>query len=300
MLKTVIDFITSRTALNRADALREINYAWKEIWSSDDMPDSLFEVTVLVDVATSRVSLPWYVGEIRGVRMNTFGPRVVLNTPRPAYQDESYILSPYTWRILGSSPLNSSITNATTLDVSFVEPVSETVIVSLIGPNDNGTDVREQLTFKAGEKIHRSIQRFTDLSALTKDKITQTDMVVVNLDGTTIASVPNSQFEARVKVVQITDKNFIVCNNCRCYDILYKKVTPYLYFDETYVPFEESLMAKTMEWILLPKDGQNDKANAFGEKARNLLVQFNGNERSTEHKMDLGVNKFNSNYRGLI
>lgn len=302
MLKDVIDFVISRTNMTRADALREINYAWDEIWNSDDLPDSLFEITLTPANNNALLSLPWYVGKLRGVKQN-FGVarnRIELNTPRPYYQDETYAQSPFVWRVLGTSPLVKTITNATTIDLTFTEPVTEVVTATLIGPNDNGSNVREQLVFDVGDTTKRSESRFVDLTSVAKDIITDTDMEVLDANAARLAFVPNSAFDARNTIAQVTDKCFKVCNWCRCFDILYKKATPYLYFDETPVPMQGVLMTKTMEWILLPKDGKKEQTIMHGTKARELLTQFNADERGVAKRMDVGDSPFVTSYSGKL
>jgi len=302
MLKNVIDFVVSRTKMSREDALREINFAWRETWNSDDLPNSLFEISVTPVDSNARISLPWYVGEVRGVKQNYgYGrTRIELNTPRPYYQDQVYLQSPFTWRNLGSSPLVRSITNATTVNLTFTEPVTKAVTVSLIGPNDNGSNDREQIVFDINDITKTSTKRFTDFNAIAKSVITETDLIVKDSNDVELARIPNLAFEAKNTIWQITDKCFVACNYCRCFDVLYKLPAPYLYFDEQAVPFEEVLMAKTMEWIALPKEGQEQKAVLYGEKAKQLIIQYNANERGIEHKIDLGINKFNTAYVGNL
>lgn len=302
MLKDVIDFVVARTQMNRVDALREINHAWREIWNSDDLPDSVFEITLTPVDNNSRISLPWYVGKLRGVKQN-YGwgrTRVELNTPRPYYQDDVYIQSPFTWRVLGTTPLIRSIINATTVDLTFTEPVTEQVVATLIGPNDNGNQVRELITFPVGETTLRSVNRYKDLLTATKDTITNTDLIITDASSNELARVPNGEFEARNTIVQITDKCFAICNWCRCFDVLYKRATPYLYFDETPIPFQEVLMTKTMEWILLPKDGKEQQTIMHGTKSRELLSQFNADERGVAKKIDVGENNYLTRYWGKI
>ena len=301
MLKDVLDFVRARTDLAREDALREVNYAWKELWNADDLPNSVFEIAVAPVDNNARISLPWFVGDIRGVKMNTWGrERIHLQTPRPWYQDDTYAQSPYTWKILGTSPLVHAVSNASTLTLRFNEAVTARTTVSLLGPNDNGALVRDQVIFEIGDTEHESVQRYTDLSTITKDTITPANLTVFDANDTEIAIVPNDGFEAKNTIAQITDKCFKICNWCRCFDVLFKKVTPYLYYDETPVPFEEVLMAKTLEWITLPKDGQEEKAVMFGDKARNLLVQRNANETGVDKKLDVGRGHFASLYYGHI
>jgi hypothetical protein len=59
-------------------------------------------------------------------------------------------------------------------------------------------------------------------------------------------------------------------------------------------------MAKTLEWISMPKDGQEQKTAMFADKARNLLTQFNGNDVGIDHKMDIARCKFPSLYFGHV
>jgi hypothetical protein len=299
MLRDVINFIQSRTDLTREAAIREINFAWKELWASDDLPNSLFELTVEPPegLNVARITLPWYVGEIRGVKMCR--ERVHLNTPRPYYQDQVYFQSPYIWRVLGKSSLKRTITNATTLDITIPEAEESRFTVTVKGPTDNSQETREQLIFLPGETEKETVNRFTD-AYITKDTITRFNVSLTAEEGDEIAFIPNSDFEAMNTVVQIQDKCDTVCNSCRCFDILYKQVAPYLYYDETFVPFAEVLMAKALEWILMPKDGQENRAVLYSNKAAQLATSFNNDTYSVEKKLDLARNMFTTQYNGLI
>lgn len=300
MLKDVIDFVQSRTDLpSREDCLREINYAWREIWNSDDMPNSVFEMTVKPYDNTARISLPHYVGILRGVKANMGRLRVDLNTPRPYYQDEQYYQSPYTWRILGISPFRASITNASQLTLKISDAEDEQFAVTIIGPTDNAAESREQIIFAPGEVEKLSTLRFTDATSIVKDFITKSDVKIIGANDEDLGEIPNLFYEARNTVIQITDKCLQCCNNCRCFDILFKKPAPVLYYDEQNVPFQEVLMQKTMEWISMPKEGQEKKTMMYAEKSKNLLQQFSKNETSIENRMDLGRNLFTT-YTGSM
>lgn len=300
MLKDILDFIQSRTDLaSREDVLREINNAWREIWNTDDLPNSVFEMTVKPYDNTARISLPHYVGILRGVKANMGRLRVDLNTPRPYYQDEQYYQSPYTWRVLGVSPLRTSISNASQLTLKISEPETEQFAVTVIGPTDNAVESKESIVFEIGETEALSKLRFTDATSIVKDYLTKSDVNIFDADGNLMGEVPNLSYEARNTVIQITDKCLQCCNNCRCFDILFKKPAPVLYYDEQYVAYPEVLMQKTMEWISMPKEGQEKKTLMYAEKSKNLLQQFSKNETSFENRMDLGRNLFTT-YTGSM
>lgn len=302
MLRDVIAFIRSRTDLSRETALREINFAWKEIWASQDLPNSIFELTAVPDASAQRISLPYYVGTIRAVKANCSRERIELNTPRPAYQDKNYFQSPFTWAVLGKSSFNKTITNATTIAVSIAKAESTRFTVSLSGPTDNATETREQLVFDIGDTSHETLSRFTD-AYISKDQITASNVVIKDYNGVELGLIPNGAFDGLNTIIQIIDKCTNLCCSssvCNCFDILYKLACPYLYYDETFVAQEETLMAKTLEWITLPKEGGEAKAKVYAEKASQLAANSNNEELSITHHMDLGANQFVTQYRGLI
>jgi hypothetical protein len=302
MLIDVLEFVQARTQLTREVALREINYAWRELYNADDLPNSVFELTITPVDASAIISLPYYVGTLRGVKQNVMGrERVTLLTPRPYYQDQTYFQSPFTWRILGVSPIKQSVLNSTTVTLTFDQPVTAQVVVTLSGPDDRGENAREQITFGIGDITKESTKRFADFLQISKDIYTTNNLRVLNAIDSEIAVVPNTAYESKYTITQITDQCNEACNWCRCFDILYKRVCPVLFFDEDPLyGMENVLMTKTLEWITMPKDGQLNLASAYGEKARNLLIASNNDERSIEHRMDIGDSLFATKYSGHL
>lgn len=306
MLLDVIRFIQSRAGItDRETALREINFAWRELWAVDDLPNSLFEISVQpADRTLARLTLPHYVGQIRAVKKTRDRLRIHLNTPRANYQAAEYIQSPFTWAILGSTPLKTTITNATTLDLSFAEEQTEQITATLIGPTDNAAEDREQIVFDIGDTTKSTTKRFSDLVSASKDKFTSADLNITAGDGTELGFIPNNEYTAANLIVQIHDKcqNCTPCD-CDCFDVLYKRTAPILYYDESPIPgnCDEALMAKTLEWILLPKDGQDQKALLFAEKSK-AMMSIHNEDRSVgkEQRLDLGPNYFTTPYHGHL
>src|SRR5579862_2234990 len=293
ILKDVLDFVAARTDLvSRDDLLREVNNAWFEIWNSEDLPNSVFEISLKPVDNTARITLPYFIDVVRGVKANIGRPRVDLNTPRPYYQDESYYQSPYTWRILGQSPLTNSILNATQLRVSIPYKATKQFKVTISGPYDTATNVREQLTFSIGTQEVWTTRRFIDATSIVKDTLLDFNVSISGANGEDYGIIPNLFYEARNTVVQITDKCLQCCTNCRCYDVLYKTPAPVLYYDEQSIPFPQVLMNKTLEYIAMPKDGQEKRTAMYAAKADALSQNYNNNDRSVEKHMDLGRNLF--------
>lgn len=306
MLKDVIEFVKSRANIQDRDVvLREINFAWRELWIVDDMPNSVQEVTVQGDT-NARLSLPYYVEELRAVKPNCSRyPTIQLLTPRTQYDETQYIQSPFTWQVLGTNPLNRTIDNATTLNLKFAEPVTEQVIATLSGPTENAAEDREQIIFLPNESSKQTTKRFMDLTSASKDSFTSSDLRILDYNNEELGLIPNAAFEGRYTIVQITDKcnQPACCTPCKCYDVLFKRAVPFLYYDEQHIPngFQEALMTKTMEWILLPKDEQEKKALLFADKTKALMSLTNeDNNQGMRRKLDLGRNKFTTSYHGYL
>lgn len=304
MLKDIVEFVKSRAGIpDRSTALREINFAWREIWNIDDLPNSLFEITVVPSDGLAMLTLPFFVGKVRGVKCNRSRIRVELNSPRARYQSDEYIKSPFTWDILGTTPLKQNIVNCSTLDLTIVEPESEELVVTLMGPTDNTSEDREQVIFAPGELTKRTKKRFVDLIGLSKNILTQSDVQVTGPNREDLATIPNCYFGANNIIIQIREKNTTFCPDCECYDVLYKRVPPILYHDETPIPngYDEALMTKTLEWITLPKDGQEQKMLLYAEKAKALLSVNNENEGNGKvQRIDVPTNMFTSHYHGYL
>jgi hypothetical protein len=301
MLKDVIDFVMSRTGYtDRTIALREINYAWREIWMADDLPNSVMEMSVQPYDQTARITLPHFVAEIRGVKINAGRIRIDLFGPRPYYQDDTYYQSPYIWRVLGSHPLSTSVISAMPLTFTIEKAENSTFKVCIQGTSDYASNDFEEIVFQPGDTGHTSSKSWSDVNSIVKDSLLSSNVTITGQNGEDFGYIANDEYEARNTVIQITDKCFAICNQCRCFDVLFKKVCPILHNELSAVPFEDVLMSKTLEWILLPKEGGEIKAQMYGEKAKGLLAEHHGNSISMERRLDMGRDKFTTRYYGYL
>ena len=303
MLKDVLEFVQSRTAATEEVALREINYAWQEIYAAtDDFPNSLQEITVEPIDSAKRISLPYYVYELKGVKQASTDFRVALNTPRPYYQNNVYWQSPYTWRVLGITPIKTSILNATTLNLSIAETEDKRFSVFLTGPTDNSESEQEEIIFEIGNTEKETTKRFTDLASVSKNALTVSNVAISGANGEDFGFIPNNFYESRYTLVQIMDKCDIICNDCNCFDVLYKRLPQPLVNKYESLPngYEQIVMNKAVELILMPKKDELQHANAFAQKAAILLMQNNRGERATDKILDIGTSRFESRYYGYL
>lgn len=300
MLRDVINFVKSRLSFDDDRALREINIAYKELWATNDFENSVQEISVMPVDQSNIITLPWYVDVLKAVKLNPSRERVRLFDPRPYYQDETYWQSPFAWRVLGTSPLNTSITNATTLTLTIPKAETARFIVTLQGPSDYSQNTREQVVFEIGDTEHETERAFLDVTSLSKDVLTNNDVKITTASTLDIASIPNHRYEARNTVVQITDKLYKPCNFCQCWDILYKNPCPILVYPETPVPGEESLMNKVMEWVTMPQEDGGAQAALFNLKSEALLKIANNNVKGVDKPLDMQRSPWETRYYGNL
>jgi hypothetical protein len=193
---------------------------------------------------------------------------------------------------MGTSPLAVSITNSTQISIVLPQKADAQFSVTLIGPTDMARMTREVLTFNIGDTAQLSVNNFSDLVSITKDAITTNDVAIVGANNEVYGLIPNMYFEARNTIAQITDKCLSCCNNCRCFDVLYKIPPPILYFDEQVVEFPQVIMAKTLENIAMPKVAPEQQVLMYAKKANDVSANYNNNDNSVAKQMDLGRNMF--------
>lgn len=299
MLKTVIDFIVSRTGLARDKALTEINLAWVDLWNGSDFPDSCYEITVKPEDPTPRMSLPWYVGTIRGVKWRNM-ERVQLLTPRPWYQDHKYYQHSYTWKVLGRSPLSIPIINAGKLSFEMPYPEDFQFTINVEGPTDHSSRDFESIIMPTGETRVTSVKRFTDARGIVKSALTTNDIKVLDNNNDELGLLPNCEYEARNIIVQVTDDCMRDITPCKCFDVLYKMPAPLLVNEYSTVDQPEALMNKTLEWIMISKPDMAQTTMLVGQKAAELLANSNNNDSSVTKKLDVATNRFSTRYHGYL
>lgn len=300
MLRDVIEFVKSRLSFDDTRALREINLAYQELWGTNDFENSVQEMSVKPIDQSNIITLPWYVDVIKAVKYNPSRERVRLFDVRPYYQDDTYWQSIYAWRVLGNSPLNTSIINATTLTLRIPEAETERFVVTIQGPSDHSQSTREQVTFEPGDVEKETTRAFVDVTSISKDVLTANDVTVLTASDVEIAHIPNNRYEARNMVIQITDKLYKPCTFCQCWDILFKRPCPILVYPETPVPGEQALMNKVMEWVTLPQEDGGAQAQLFNIKSESLLKITNNNQKGTDKPLDIQSSPWTRRYYGNL
>jgi hypothetical protein len=207
-----------------------LNDAAEEIWTQTDLPRSLMEMTVNTSEGetcpTQRVTLPGFVGELRGIRDSL--SKVTLHDIRPRYNNVPWPKSDcYTFRILREVPIARSIDNSVGLYMAPLDADPSSIAIDIVG-SING--VSEYHASFAGDGTGSAVGvLWTDIFNITKDAITPTDVVLQSGDasGLEMARIPAYGDTSRYIEVDLLETPFNACQvtpqlPCRCLEVLYK------------------------------------------------------------------------------
>jgi hypothetical protein len=315
MVRDIINYVQSRVGeIPRERILLELNTVWSDLWSAKDLPGS--ERTMFVNdyccdgsngqYRSARVSLPYYVQDLRAAKVY-LGPQVELNQPAQAFNGGKWFTNPLTWNFIGESPLEKIDFNRAPprLTVS-VKPTTEFDVV-IIGSTKNRDKVREVITFEQGQVETIGENSFVTYESITKEVLTDSNILGYDGEGEQIFTLANSMTQARNTIWQTRGENyFLAWNNwisC-CYQILYKCAPTYLYYDEDAifdVRYETVLQDLVVSKILATRKGDEQRAGMFASDAGDKLTNISNKATAgIDNMLRVDTGKFVTSYRGLL
>lgn len=222
--ETGIKYDTSPPEKNLAIA--RINRAALEIHTMFDLHNSISEEVFDINQGSQQVSLPNYVGLIRGCRYFDNRQRVPIEAGANRYQsgfgNEVWYLK---FREKEDSVLFHEISNQSIL--TFTLPIVETndINIFIIGRTSNSTSFKEQVVIKAGTLSASSIGNYKDpLISLRKSATNLYDISITDIEGVQLAIFPNSHLGLIHRILQVAESPYIpMPNSMSALEIQYKK-----------------------------------------------------------------------------
>lgn len=282
-----------------------INGAALELYNSADLEDCLREQSF--ETANERyLALPYYVGNVRAIR--THCGVVTLHDRRPQYHNKRWNCDdPMTFRILGYSPLIRALSNATPLEVGTT---SEPVVVKFTGSTAAANNVESTVTVNADGTVSGVSANYTDVYSITKDRVTQVDIVILDENEETVSVIPNDQVEARYQILEIGEQAGQTCSTKPvrdvCIDVLYKLTYRPMINDADDFPspgYEDAIFYKVLERQALETGDVNQlqTVGAFYQKSKLLAAdKMKDHGVGRTHELRLGRARFNMGRRSVI
>lgn len=269
----------------RATLVRFLNEAAEEQYDQSDMPNSLWEMVFKVN-GNQTITLPSYVGEIRAIREFFSQVPWHINQMRPRFNQANWSDLWRNWRQVGNSCLQATVRNTAkgVLTVHAVE--TPPIVVTINGSTEHASSVTEVITMDATEKSTEN--NYTNYDGIRKNRINSYDVVLSDVDGLQMSSIPNNELEADYLVIDVSTFPFLnsdVSNLSHYLEVLYKKSLPWLSEDGQEFPARgyDNIIVNKMCQLWAEEGMKPDLATLYDAKAtRSTTRKLMNRNKSTE------------------
>ena len=290
-LKTRIGFKDSE----RPVIIDNINDAWREIYDSVDLPESMSEIIADINVTSQVITLPFFVENIRKIRW--YDPRLPLTMDNPSnryHEDRGNELWIRKWRKVKREALARTLENYTQLTVSIPLAEPTEFKITITGQTTNSAYTYETLTFAPGELTKTTVADFIDVKSIGKDGPTTYDITIADGDGVELAVIPNHLPTFKYLSIQILDQvSSAMQQNFSSVEIFYKKA-----FHPVENDHDEFLFGNkydmAVQWKFLEQNNNDpNNAGAAQKKCTDILNQIIQNEEmGMRTKIDFKANPY--------
>lgn len=288
-----------------AYTLTKVNEAAEELYGSCDLPGSLLEqVFQHTNEDTGQVSLPYYVGHVRGMRYVGLNARINIKDMRPRYHRNAWKnVDLLNYRIKSTSAaLGREIKSGGQLTLTLAKVESAPVTVDLVCQTQYSESIKESLTIAAGDLTVTSTLVPVEVKSLVKTTGPSAyNITVTDINGRVLAEIPNSEVSPCYTIVQVRD-SFVFSSftdtDTLTYEVLYKlRWKPFVNLsDEFPCPGCDKLIFwKFSEHYASYKEGSEERAILAAKKVEQLKGElFQNHEVGKDMDLEFGSNPFNS------
>lgn len=307
LISAVTTYVKQRTGeQNEVTLLTEINQTWTKLWSALDTPDALLELDVIPQ-GERVVVLPWFVYQVKAAKRGN-GQRANLFSPRPYYQDNSFVQGLFELRLLHRTPLYKTLTKPGQLRFIIKKVQTSPVTINIQGGGEFGVREVEELILAAGEKEISTSAGYHTVTNLAKSTILNSDIEVYDISNELVGVLPSAQYDTWCQHVQITDRNVQVSTQTQAYNyytFLYKKYADVFTTQTDSIPDDYGLLlqrATVGEMLMKSKDEMDQtRADKYEGRAGQFLTAMRKQEREGKSfPLDIAVSPYYSTFNGNI
>lgn len=214
---------TSSVAVPNPAALDYINRAAKDLYNSLES-DSMMRESVLVVESGLQMSLPTFMGELRGLRQHEWFNTIPINEIGvPRFSSNTWKYRWNNWTYKGKKSLANSITNASLL--VFIAPVVEDVpvVINIVGKTGASNRIQETVTLN-GTTV-ATVNSYSEVESITCFTNRTYDVCIQDINGNTLAFLYNNEPKTQYIIVDISRYSFQSPNGAGCanlVEVLYK------------------------------------------------------------------------------
>lgn len=293
---TGLDLVQQRTVINRL-----LNNAAKEMYDRLECNKIYWEVTLAVP-NNKIITLPSYIGELRGIRRSTSQTIVSnfgMSDPRYSRQDWEYRWN--NWRDLGESPvmINPSLVGKLVISSSTVEDTNAVVTIS--AQTNNALRIEEKVTMDEQSKQTTALFGPQIYSISCNSSERTSDITISDYNGVVLAVLYNVDRQSKYKMYDISEAPFLQDSGENCLvDILYKVRLRTLSKDSDQFPawsdYDTAWYWMAMYLYYTPLENKpSDYASFFGNALMAMKVSKGNTEGNLDKRFTFGPNKYYDN-----
>lgn len=264
--------------------------------------DAIYREVTLVVPADKIVSLPSYVGPLRGMRQHTTDvPFDLQSMATPRYVTQTWAYKSTNWRNLGTTPVHTLLSAVGTLNIK--SSTAESVTVTIIGSGPNASRQSEDVVTTATTVVTTK-QFGPDIYSIICRNARLYDIQITDVSDTEVAVLPNTQNQTKYQLVDVSQVAWSrdTTNGEALIDVLYKQPLPDMSLDTDQFPagddFDDAWYNQAMALYFTPLEGRGADVQKFLLLAELAANGAKGNaEEQSVKKLNFGRNKFYSRFR---
>lgn len=278
-------------------ALMYLNNAASEIYKQLECNKIYREISLLVP-PDKIVSMPGFIGELKGLRMHTEQmPFDLHSMTQPRYVNNTYQYKFKNWRDVGESPIKLSLNSVAPLTITSQAIEAVPVTLKISGQTNLAETIEESIVLSASpvntvNNFGPNIWKIACLATRTGN-ITITDAA-----GNEVAVLYNNQSATRYKIVDVsklfwtfdtTDSSII--------DVLYKEPLRKLSNDIDSFPagddYDDAWFYTAMYLFYKPQQDKQNESSSFKAQSEAAMVSVKSTTEDIQvKKISFGPNKY--------
>lgn len=288
--------------LQRLTLLTRVNEAAHKLYVKGDLPGTLQEQAFKIN-GDQTITLPFYVGAIRGLRELGSMQTWHVNLMRPRYNQFNWPDQWRNYRLKNKQCLQNSVINQSIAVITVPAIEDPPITVTVVGPTDNASSATESLTMDSdsvtnddGTFSKQTSKNYNDYSSITKDRVNDYDVTLTDIDGRTLTIIPNTQVVAQYQIIDVSScpwlaQNITALDNYM--EILFKLSIFELSKDSDEFPamfnYDDAVVDFTMKlWMI--EQGKADRASLYHTEAiQGIADQKEDQNRASEDMLALAA-----------
>lgn len=295
MLSDIINTFVIATGYDKVKQrdviLNYVNRSAQDLYNELEA-DALMREVVLAVPADMQVTMPPFIGDLRGMREYNWANTFSLNEIGvPRYTSDTWKFKWRNWTLKGKIPLANSITNAGPLTFLSSSLDNSNVTINIVGTTALANRITESIIVNATSVT--SINSYSDITSISSPTTPRgCDIIVQDATGNTLAILYNNEAKTKYILVDVSTYSWIAAVGdgiTSLVETLYKTKFYKLFNDTDEFPadgFDDAIAYRALVLWCQGKEGKETDAMLYNNLAKSVL---DSNTTSAERGQSLKI-----------